>query len=337
MPLVAGTHDVTVGVDVWQRRLESARERVLRDGQVIREVPLPTSTMSSEGVFVEGDWAALQRLTLNAGGRVDLIQVENDATDIWTARDEREASHSVHVGGTFSLTENLCAKAFVAQGYRAATLEERYQYLVLGNGQTKLGDPDLDPETSRFYEAGLSWVGESLLASASVFQNDLHDLIGEKRRDAATLVNANVSRARIRGAELEACWRMAHKLECYGNAAWIVGKDRSTDEYLPAVAPLSGFAGVGFNRGGRGIWGYIETACAARQDKVPADVRTTAGWGTVDVRLGWNLKRAQLDHTLYVGAENLFDKAYRNYLTTYRGDEFNEPGRCLVVGYEGRF
>ena len=36
-------------------------------------------------------------------------------------------------------------------------------------------------------------------------------------------------------------------------------------------------------------------------------------------------------------AAALFDQAYRNYLTTYRGAEFNEPGRCFVAGYQASF
>jgi hemoglobin/transferrin/lactoferrin receptor protein len=216
-------------------------------------------------------------------------------------------------------------------------LEERYQYLDLGNGQRKLGNPNLEPETSVFCEGGLNWVGDDVLAGVSVFQNELHDLIGEKRVDAQTLVNANINRARIYGVEMEARWRTAYRIEWYGNAAGMVGKDTRTDEYLPNVAPLSGFAGVEYNRGAPGLWGYVETAVAARQDKVPEGVRKAAGWTTVDVRVGWNVRRAKTDQCIYVGAQNLFDKAYRNDLTTYRGTEFNEPGRSLVAGCEVKF
>jgi hemoglobin/transferrin/lactoferrin receptor protein len=293
--------------------------------------------MLSAGVFAEDDWTLNEAVTLNAGGRFDHIDVRNDRSAQWTEGDRRQEGSMAHLGATCRMTEHVSGKAIVGTGYRAASLEERYQYLVLGDGRTRYGNPGLRPEKSRFGECGLEWRGEEGAVSASVFGNEVDDLIGERTVDASTIVNANIDEARIQGCEAEAKWQPLRAIACYGNAAYTEGKDLRKDTDLAGIAPLSGLLGVGLRRGMRGAWGYVETTFAAHQDKVPAGTAPAPGWSKTDLRIGWNFFGAQWRQSLYAGVQNLFDKEYHDYLTTYRGAAFNEPGRCFVGGYQASF
>ncbi|MBN1675149.1 MAG: TonB-dependent receptor [Kiritimatiellae bacterium] len=331
--LAAGAQTVTTGLDVWQRELKSTRLKTLKTGLQVREQPLPDSAFTAAGVFAEDDWEPAPNLVLNAGGRLDAIRVDNDSTVNWAGGAEDESSWNLHVGLTWHPAETIVAKCIVGSGYRAASLEERYQYLELGDGRVKYGDPALVPERSVFAECGLGWQGDTLALGATAFCVQLDDLIGERVQDASTIVNANIDKAQLYGAELETTWLPAAHLQAYGHAGWTLGYDTENDEYLPDVAPLTALLGIAYGQDRPGPWTAAETRLAAEQDRMPDGFSSTPGWCTVDLRAGYRFAKGRRTHNLQVGVCNLFDATYRNHLTTYRGALFNEPGRAFVVAY----
>ena len=82
------------GIDVWNRRMSSTREKYITmsvykpDGDLAKtnklvryETPLPTSTFTSAGIYVQDEAHLMDgRLTLTAGGRIDDIH-ERDGRD----------------------------------------------------------------------------------------------------------------------------------------------------------------------------------------------------------------------------------------------------------------
>lgn len=334
--LETARHIWFTGIDVWRRDLESFRTRIFRDGRTADDTPLPESSFFSGGLFAEDTWQCGDRLALTIGGRGDFIRVDNEATEQWEARDTDEFSGNAQLGAVYDVADIWSLQGVVARGYRAASLEERYTYLELGGGQVKYGNPDLDPEESRFAEIGLRRNGERLRGHLSFFYNDLDNMISEKRRDERVLVNANVQEAEIYGAETEAQWRWADGWHIYGQAAWTVGRDTRNDEDLSQIPPVNGRAGIQYDHDD-GFWGYIETPFAMEQNDAPEGVMESGAWMTCNARLGWRQAYGRSHVMLYAGAENLFDTAYRNYLTTSRGTVYNEPGRNLVLGCEIRY
>ncbi|WP_295681179.1 TonB-dependent receptor, partial [uncultured Nevskia sp.] len=71
------------GVEVWERNLESRRERFDGHlGRIIGERPVPASSYLSAGAFLQDTWDLVpERLSLTFGGRYDLIRVENN--EVW--------------------------------------------------------------------------------------------------------------------------------------------------------------------------------------------------------------------------------------------------------------
>jgi len=332
--LEVGRQTVSTGLDVWQRRLTSTRVKTLKSGLRLREQPLPDAAFTAAGLFAEDDWEPVPNVVLNAGGRLDAIHVENDATEIWDERVERENSWNLHLGATWSLTEMLDAKFIVGSGYRAATIEERYQYLELGDGRVKYGDPALVPERSRFAEGGLECTADRLAAGATVFVVQLEDLIGERVRDPRTIVNANIDEAQIHGVEFHTMWLATAEIEACARLSYACGRDTRNDEYLPDIAPLTASVGIDYGRNRRkGMFAGAETVLAAEQDNVPDGFNGTPAWCAVDLRAGWRHAKANHRHSLALSVRNLFDTTYRNHLTTYRGILFNQPGRAVIVTY----
>ncbi len=105
---------------------------------------------------------------------------------------------------------------------------------------------------------------------------------------------------------------------------------------LATVYPVNGFARLKYDEHSA-IWGYIETEFAARQSQVPVGMDDTPGWAVANVRVGYDLKDGSMTHRFYVGADNMFDKLYRDHLSSSRGIELTEPGLMLIAGYDLKF
>lgn len=328
--IVTGNHDISAGLDVWQRRLSSERTRLLKSGVLQSDTPLPRSRYTSAGVFIEDDAALSDALTLNIGGRLDGILVNNDTTETWEAREEETASWNAHVGASWAMGAGFISKGVLASGYRAASLEERYQFLQLGGGAVKLGDPDLDSERSRFAEVGLDWQGRIADASVSVFVNELEDLIGEEQVDESTVVNANVDEARIQGAEATAGLSPMPGLRFHAVLSYVEGKDTQNDSDLPGIPPLN--ASVGILVGSKPGWrGGAEAIFADNQGNVPEGMSPTPGWATVGLSLGHAGHWRGIKHACAIKIANLLDKSYRQHLSTYRNLDTLERGRSISV------
>jgi hemoglobin/transferrin/lactoferrin receptor protein len=333
-------HTLVAGIDIWRRTLESDRDRELKNGKIISDKPLPDSSFLSAGGFGEDSWSVSDRLTLNYGARADWINVENDSEPgRWDDENEEDVSWNAHLGAVYDLSDQLSAKAILSSGYRAPSLEERYSVISLAGAGTRYGDPELDPETSIFTEWGLDWNSENLSASASVFLNELDDMIVvEDIAGTADQTYANVSEAEIFGAEFSADWRILETLSIYGNFSYLNGRDTETNDDLPGIAPINGLVGLRTEQS-NGLWASLETEFAAEQDQTPGGTDETAGWQTVNARAGYDFTAARTKQTVYVGVDNLFDESYSNYLSSDRSGSvvLYEPGRSFSIGWQVEF
>jgi len=68
------------------------------------------------------------------------------------------------------------------------------------------------------------------------------------------------------------------------------------------------------------------------QNKVAPDEKTTAGYATFNLKLSIvNMNIAGIRPGISIGCENIFDKEYRNHLSTNRGFIVSEPGRNIFI------
>ncbi len=339
-------HTIVAGVDVWNWGLESHRRKILKTGVWFIDEPLPKADYFSGGVYAEDDWLLGGGFKLNLGGRVDYISVHNDEHRKYLTppnpkaanpvlledKTSNDASWNVHAGLTWDFVPDWSMTFLVASAYRVASMEELFSYIELGGGQTKVGNPELDPERSIFLEYGLHYNKSGIKAGASVYANFLRDLITETLVNPTTVTYENVGEARIYGAELSADVALPLGFLAYGNMAYCRGEDTSLDEDLPYIAPLGGLLGLRWDHK-CGFWARLEFNWAAAQDEVPEGVETSDAWNTFNARVGYKFKLAHTDHEIMVGADNLLDEDYHNFLATSRGFELKEPGLSLLASY----
>jgi vitamin B12 transporter len=173
----------------------------------------------------------LRRLTMTGQVREDATTIAGDA---FTWR----------VGGVFDVPEiGTRIKASYGTGFRAPALFDRYG--VDSDGY--VGNPDLRPEYSQGWEAGISTdlpvpasVG-SATASVTYFDNRIHDLI-ELVYDYPLYTSENVQQARTKGVEASLSLRESGWFQADMGYTYTDARDLETGQLLLRRPENQGFA-----------------------------------------------------------------------------------------------
>ena len=209
--LTLGTkHNMTTGIDIWQRRLITEREKtvnvpvtdslgnVVGVNQTVRgEIPIPETYFTSAGIYVQDEFKKFNdRLKITIGGRFDLINIRNDeAIDpdylivngvlntspssqriTFEARDVINTSWSADLGLLYEISDHVNLTGSLSRAFRSPSIEERYKYIDLGS-TVSIGDPDLKPEQGYFGDMGFHIWDEHLQISVNAFVNVMNNLI----------------------------------------------------------------------------------------------------------------------------------------------------------------
>ncbi len=272
---------IVAGIDAWQRKLDSRRERNLRiemldssgsitavKYQSIGERPLPEASFTSIGAYLQDD-INLNKLKVSVGGRIDRIYISNSAISnpvyveingiknnspqnqvlYWKAYDANEISWSGNAGIIYSINEKMDLALNFARSFRSPSLEERYQYIDLGN-LVRLGNPDLKPEKGYFIDLGFRVWDKTLLMKWNVYLNYLNDLVSEipgTYEGRPSLIKTNIGKSKIYGSDFSIEYNFNSINSIYMNASYTLGKDILNNSYLPEIPPLNGELGYKLN------------------------------------------------------------------------------------------
>ncbi|WP_133499325.1 TonB-dependent vitamin B12 receptor [Cognatilysobacter terrigena] len=196
--------------------------------------------------------------------------------------------------------------------FKAPTFNELYYPFGFGN-------PDLQPESSRTFEAGLAWTGTASSARFDVYQTNVDDLISYS---STSFRPENISRARLRGAELSGNTTLAGWIAS-GSVSWVDAKNRSAGVeglLLPRRARES--ARLDLDREfGAFRFGVTAAGEGARYDDL-ANTRRLGAFATFDLRAEYAFTPAL---RLQARIENVFDRTYETV------EYYRQPGRGLFV------
>ncbi len=192
--------------------------------------------------------------------------------------------------------------------FKAPTFNELY-YPFFSN-------PALRPESSKTYEVGLAWRGDSTRVRLDAFNTEVKDLIAY---NAARFAPDNIQNARLRGAELRVDSRL-YGWDIGASASWLDPQDRSTGKDLARRA--RGTARIELDRGfGKFTLGVTGVAEGSRYDNL-ANTRRIGRYATLDIRAAYAIGT---DWTLQGRVANVFDKDYETAAF------YNQPGREFFV------
>lgn len=145
--------------------------------------------------YAQAEWRPSPLTTLTAGLRYDR-QVVDDGKTV-------EAQISPKFGATFRLSPDVMLRTSVGRGFRAPSVAERFTNTSIA-GFRVIPNPELKPERAWAYEVGLRLTAGIAVVDLALFQAEYWDLIEPQAVPGSPLVQmANVTRARVRGAELE--------------------------------------------------------------------------------------------------------------------------------------
>ncbi|MFT3762280.1 MAG: TonB-dependent receptor [Pseudoxanthomonas sp.] len=161
--------------------------------------------------------------------------------------------HSPRAYSVWHATDALTLKGGVGSGFKAPSLKQLSpEYSAVGGGGrfTIYGNPDLKPETTTSYELAASYDRGDWNVQATVFQNDLEDLIqticvascGIRGREVRNYTN--VAEARIRGLELSGSLQLPAGFALDGNYTRLQTRDLETGLALNERPRHSGAANL---------------------------------------------------------------------------------------------
>lgn len=359
---------LTFGLDYWTRSyngerlryqkietLDSAGTTVVNTlNKIIAEKPLPDSRFQSIGFFVQDDFEVLKdKLKFSLGARVDkiditgeetlnpLYEINNDVINnnppnqkiLWEKTESDDVSYSSNAGVNYSLTSNLDLTLSLGYAFRSPSLEERFQYIDLGS-LVRVGDPSLKPEKGYTSDFGIRYYSTDIKFISSIFYNYITDIVVEKPgtfegRNAQ--IKTNIGQARLYGFDFLLNYNFYKDWLTYLTASYVKGDDLSKDQNLPQIPPLNGTFGIKSSIT-ENISAEVSSSVFAPQNDVAAGEISTPGYAAFNAAV--NLKNINLTSfrfQIFAGVENIFDKSYRNHLSTVRGGITVEPGRNFYI------
>jgi hemoglobin/transferrin/lactoferrin receptor protein len=344
---------VTGGLEVWQRELDSRRERWTATS-VSGERPIPHSRYLSAGLFVQGEWSVIpDQLTATAGARYDRIRISSDEARnpeyiitggvfngtpsgqrlLWSGTSAYDGSWSAHTGIRFAASRVVDLTALTTAAFRSPSLEERFEYIDLGN-VVYVGNPALSSERSLCLDAGVRVHTGLLRVRCDAFYNSLSNLVAQLPgtfEGRPAYYRQNIGRARLAGFEVDAEQGLAAWAVLAVSAAYVRGRDTYAGADLPQVPPLSGRVALRGVLQGVGT-ASIEIPWAATQVAPGPGEPRTSGYATLNAGVSSHpMILGGLTVTVRAELRNIMDAAYRNHLSTLRGIVRCEPGRNAAL------
>ncbi len=366
------THDIAYGLDLSRAETRQKRDGLrtflntgvstpvmLPDVFPVRDFPVSRTTnaalyVQDEIGFADGAFRLVPGLRVDyykLDPRIDNIFAE-DNPGVAVAR-LSETSVAPKLGMVWHVSQDWSLFGGYARGFRSPPYSDvNIGFTNVQFGYTAIANPDLKPETSDGLELGVRFSNRVAYASLAGYYNRYQDFIesfvftGYNPQGLMVFQSQNVADARIYGAELKAGVELGALSDALagwslrGAAAWSRGDDRTADEPLESVDPLTASLGLDYDgeRWGAGLAGRF----AGRRDRLPAAAQGAAyfespGYGVLDLYAHWDIAPgARID----AGVFNLADKHYwaaGSVPLVADGsatlDRFTEPGRNVAVSF----
>jgi hemoglobin/transferrin/lactoferrin receptor protein len=281
---------------------------------------VPDSRFQGIGTFLQDEIELFGRFTLIPGLRFDLFK----STTTGQA-DKEDSRVSPKIGATYKLTEAVNLFGNIAWGFRAPRPGELFASGTHFPGNTFQPNPDLRPEKSINYEVGLKSNFGRLKFDSSVFLLKADDFIETIVTRTTTRAN-NIGRARIYGAENSVEFDIGKGLSTFATYDWLKGDNLTNDTPLASIPPDTLVLGLRYVDPEDRFWAVFSGRIVDKQGRAPSGTRDTAGYAVWDIKIGLPIPGVK-GAKLTFGAENIFDKGYREHLSSLRA-----PGRNIVVG-----
>lgn len=303
--------------------------------------------------------------SLQVGGRYDYAWrvVDNGPATIEgvPVRDREFRNFAGSVAALYEVLPGTRLGASVSRAFRTPSSDELYSAGPhLASYTFEVGNPELRPETGHGVDLFLRTERDRLRLELAAYLNRIDDYVyprntGAVRGDLFVYRFTNTSACFV-GGEAAVEWSPVRHVALDGASSWVRATNRTLDEPLPLIPPLSGRVAVRYERSD--WYGQLGWRGAAEQDRVPprpelpeeqvgycdqtddapgcrpvpGEFTPTGGYGLWSAALGYRFFPAGGVHSITFSIENLTDEAYRNHLSRIKRLA-PEQGRSLKVTY----
>ncbi len=291
-----GDHRLIVGAEHQLERLEADRiaQRAERDRQAL---------------FAQDEFTLLDgRLSLVPGLRYDRDSQFGD-------------QFSPKLALRLELAADWLLRASYGHGYRAPDFKQLLLRFENGAAGYRVdGNQDLQPESSRGANLALTWLPgprtEMHLSAFGQRVRDLIDIVLVESGEVQRYSYANISSARLWGAELQAQWRPRPPLQLRLGYSYLHSRDEDTGEALSGRPAHRVHAGVYLQQarwalGLRGNWVGERRFTVDTANGPPTAAGTASAYSLFDLRGVW---RGWPAAEFALGIKNLFDAGDPDYL-----------------------
>jgi iron complex outermembrane recepter protein len=258
-----------------------------------------------------------------------------------------ETTTSDLVARAWTETDNATWRASIAKKTRAPGYLERFAWLPtaassgLADGNTYVGDLELDEETAVIFELGVDinrgrwWIRPSIYYhhvsdyiqgvaydSTPGVTNSPVEMVSGMMGDPTPLRFANVD-AKMYGIDADYGYQLSQRWRVEGVVSLVRGERRDISDDLYRISPDNARIGIIYERA---RWtANLETVLVDEQDNVSLtnNEQETSGHGLLNFYTHWQAKEGIL---VSMGLENVLDHEYQNHLGGYNRIKNSDVG-----------
>lgn len=322
-------HELSYGSSIVSNEFNLAYQDILFDRDIVKpgKVEVPNAKSVKWGIFIQDQAFFMdERLIINTGIRYD----DFTAKPSDTSTHPKSESHAVtgKLGAVYHWTTSVNTYANISQGFKSPTLQDLYYFYETNAafGAIYEPNPNLKPEESVGYEAGIRFTNEFAQINFATFYNDYNNFIESKKlpdsNGKEVWTKENISKASIYGAEM----KVKVNLDSFSdvligwysqfNLAYAKGEDKQNNEAIDSVAPLTSYLAMGYANQDDTLGGKISIKAVAGKsgsdwsNANDIDNAKAPGYAVTDITAYY---RPMKQMTVRAGLFNLFDKKYWDY------------------------
>nr|MBN2277577.1 TonB-dependent receptor [candidate division Zixibacteria bacterium] len=333
----------TIGIDLNVQNQETRASGLLPDADIF-----------DLGLFMFEEYTH-DNLTLNAGLRYDYREHEAKANAAMllpdTAAGETDDVLTQYynvvtgsAGANYQLTDVLTLASNFSIGFRAPDIFELHAYGIHAGVQAfQIGNPYLDPERSYSVDASLRLRTERALAKATVYYNRIKSYIYLENQGRDTTIGTTIlpiliadqTNGTITGIELSGEFNIFSWLKLDAAYSATSSDNSATGEELPLMPADKISTELCFLQPNKGFLGspfaeirmkHVMSKKSAGEyepfsqfDIIPFGTASTEAYTIFSISLGTSVNLYSQPISVFIEVENLFDKAYVDFLDTYKG------------------
>lgn len=246
-----------------------------------------------------------------------------------------------------------------AMGFRAPSAGELYSSFGGPGTYLRLGNANLETETSHGFELGANLGDEKFGGRIGLFYNRYSNYIDTRSLDAAEAAALgyvladyrqggistyyNIKQAEIFGIDASIHKTFDNGFRLGASIAAARGNDLDRHTFIRSVPPLKAVVSAGYDTE---TWGvgldWIGALPSMSNDGLAGTYFRTAGYGVVDLTAWWEPEQVK-GLKINAGIYNVFDQTYYDYSTVRQNSAaqarkfYSEPGRTFKISLTQRF